>query len=184
MVDRQRLVEALLGLVGAPQCFQGAAPIVGDDSVTGLQPGGAIQRGQGAGMIAEQREAAREIDLCGGIARQELRGTLQRLTGIGEAPEFQAGLSQQMHSLPGIGPLLRDAREQGLGRGEVALTRALDGFAGESVDLLVGEGHARPLAEAGGGAKENGQRKSRRSTGRSEERRVGKECRSRWSPYH
>jgi len=29
-----------------------------------------------------------------------------------------------------------------------------------------------------------GQRPSRRRVWRSEERRVGKECRSRWSPYH
>src|SRR3712207_7286770 len=35
----------------------------------------------------------------------------------------------------------------------------------------------RGLAEAGGG-------RMRRRRDRSEERRVGKECRSRWSPYH
>src|SRR3989442_6910505 len=31
---------------------------------------------------------------------------------------------------------------------------------------------------------ENERASSRRRRGRSEERRVGKECRSRWSPYH
>ena len=30
----------------------------------------------------------------------------------------------------------------------------------------------------------NGYRESPEETDRSEERRVGKECRSRWSPYH
>ena len=33
-------------------------------------------------------------------------------------------------------------------------------------------------------AKGNGKKKILLSNDRSEERRVGKECRSRWSPYH
>src|SRR2546421_12854938 len=33
-------------------------------------------------------------------------------------------------------------------------------------------------------AEESGERKNSRNRQRSEERRVGKECRSRWSPYH
>ena len=39
----------------------------------------------------------------------------------------------------------------------------------------------RRLHDARGGVRS---RVGRRSTARSEERRVGKECRSRWSPYH
>src|ERR1039457_5168822 len=39
-------------------------------------------------------------------------------------------------------------------------------------------------ARSGDRAVEPGSRGSRLFQGRSEERRVGKECRSRWSPYH
>src|SRR5215510_15971046 len=39
-------------------------------------------------------------------------------------------------------------------------------------------GEARPIAAG------SGQVRKREARGRSEERRVGKECRSRWSPYH
>src|SRR3712207_8643558 len=50
------------------------------------------------------------------------------------------------------------------------------------------EGHAPDLARAAvrrpvGGADVEAVERGRRR-GRSEERRVGKECRSRWSPYH
>jgi len=41
---------------------------------------------------------------------------------------------------------------------------------------------AAPLTEVYGAA--DGAVVSRVPAGRSEERRVGKECRSRWSPYH
>ena len=34
------------------------------------------------------------------------------------------------------------------------------------------------------GSKDNKTYQTRRRSSRSEERRVGKECRSRWSPYH
>src|SRR5258707_9694099 len=45
-----------------------------------------------------------------------------------------------------------------------------------NVDRVVG-------GSRGGGA-ERGHGRPRARLGRSEERRVGKECRSRWSPYH
>src|SRR2546430_13648204 len=41
------------------------------------------------------------------------------------------------------------------------------------VDIFVNNGHVYPQVDA-----------IPNSPGRSEERRVGKECRSRWSPYH
>ena len=43
-----------------------------------------------------------------------------------------------------------------------------------------GKGGRKEGRRGKGGGKEGGRRKG----GRSEERRVGKECRSRWSPYH
>ena len=36
----------------------------------------------------------------------------------------------------------------------------------------------------GVGSSKNGRESASKRLGRSEERRVGKECRSRWSPYH
>src|SRR3989449_4851399 len=45
----------------------------------------------------------------------------------------------------------------------------------------VGAGHVRGLRT---GLDRNGPARSARGRQRSEERRVGKECRSRWSPYH
>src|SRR6266850_2002105 len=40
------------------------------------------------------------------------------------------------------------------------------------------------LRNAGGESSVSGRRDAKRCAKRSEERRVGKECRSRWSPYH
>ena len=48
-----------------------------------------------------------------------------------------------------------------------------------------GDGEERPTAEGSGEAEESGGGVDDASQkARSEERRVGKECRSRWSPYH
>src|SRR3712207_7581538 len=47
---------------------------------------------------------------------------------------------------------------------------------GADLGGLDDDGHLRPAAAAGG--------RDRAHHDRSEERRVGKECRSRWSPYH
>src|SRR5216683_3382017 len=52
-----------------------------------------------------------------------------------------------------------------------------------SVDGTGAEAVARLWAKAGSGLR-NGAGTSACVSGRSEERRVGKECRSRWSPYH
>src|SRR3712207_8611355 len=61
----------------------------------------------------------------------------------------------------------------------------LDGKARDGRDPpLEDEGRHSPYSEGGGLHKRLlGERLGRRE-GRSEERRVGKECRSRWSPYH
>src|SRR5215203_68923 len=50
----------------------------------------------------------------------------------------------------------------------------------ESIDNIIGVVHVRDLASA----ETQGSTASLRAMMRSEERRVGKECRSRWSPYH
>ena len=45
-------------------------------------------------------------------------------------------------------------------------------------------GHVEFYNDKGGISKQGSYNKEGDKTGRSEERRVGKECRSRWSPYH
>ena len=58
------------------------------------------------------------------------------------------------------------------------LALTLGGLAGSGAAWAQDEsGPARAAAQAGGAA-------VTLATTRSEERRVGKECRSRWSPYH
>src|SRR5260370_13115862 len=47
-----------------------------------------------------------------------------------------------------------------------------------------GQARGRQGREGGGRSRRAAHRAGDRSAGRSEERRVGKECRSRWSPYH
>ena len=61
-----------------------------------------------------------------------------------------------------------------------AFYQALFGWGAD--DMPMPEGHYTMLQIEGDdiGAIPN----ARRHVGRSEERRVGKECRSRWSPYH
>src|SRR2546422_5096059 len=55
----------------------------------------------------------------------------------------------------------------------------------EIVDLLLLARHAcNPPISRDGLAVVSARRAKRVSSARSEERRVGKECRSRWSPYH
>ena len=162
MIDRQRLVVGALGFVGAAQRLQRAAPVVGDGGVAGLQQRGALERCQRLLVVAQHREAAREIDLGRGILGQELGGALQRLARLGEAAELQPRLAQEIEHLAGIGPRVGHLRQQRLGAGEVAGGRALHGVAGQRLDLEVGKGHARPL-EARTVARA---KKSRRSTGR------------------
>ena len=50
--------------------------------------------------------------------------------------------------------------------------------------ILYAASEARPFAASGGLADVAGSLPKALCAARSEERRVGKECRSRWSPYH
>ena len=58
----------------------------------------------------------------------------------------------------------------------------LQGFQTE-VLAFIDEGEATLLGRSQGDLRRQEEQRSRLSR-RSEERRVGKECRSRWSPYH
>src|SRR5260370_25411887 len=75
----------------------------------------------------------------------------------------------------------------------LSITVFFEGFADEDVDAVARRlqtfqrlhGELRPLLCMSLDNNELLQAEAqRRLTGRSEERRVGKECRSRWSPYH
>ena len=56
------------------------------------------------------------------------------------------------------------------------------GVTEEPLDLL--QGHPALESQGSGCVPEDVRSDVRRDIARSEERRVGKECRSRWSPYH
>ena len=137
MVDRERVVVGLLGLVGAAKRFEGAALVVRDGGTIGRERGRALQRRERFGMGTQHAEAAREIDLRRGLLGQELDGTLERLAGFGEAAELQPHLSQHVQCLARIGSRLDHLREQRFGGGKVAGRGALDRVAGEGIDLLV-----------------------------------------------
>ena len=63
----------------------------------------------------------------------------------------------------------------------LATVEAGNGFSDlEPLRRIIGDARIVSLGEATHGTREFFQLKHRRS----EERRVGKECRSRWSPYH
>src|SRR3712207_7053793 len=59
---------------------------------------------------------------------------------------------------------------------------------GGLIHVPLDEADTAPLLQVDGGKQDHGRHRRkfamRRSPSRSEERRVGKECRSRWSPYH
>ena len=55
---------------------------------------------------------------------------------------------------------------------------------GDELPELTGEQWTALVEISKAGGRLDPDRLSRKTLGRSEERRVGKECRSRWSPYH
>ena len=88
------------------------------------------------------------------------------------------GIGPEEAGTPGVGPDHAEQDAQGGG-----LTRAVG--AEEARDLPGGDAHVQPIQGAGGaGATAKGLGQALNVDDRSEERRVGKECRSRWSPYH
>jgi hypothetical protein len=148
VIDRQRVAVGLLGVRRAPERFEGAALVVGDGRIVGLELAGAVECGQGVRVLAQHHEAAGEIDVGGGFPGQELGCPFQRLARLGEAAELEAGLSEDMHGLPRVGPGLGDLRQERLRPGEVAGGGALHGIARQRLDLEFGERHERRLAEA------------------------------------
>src|SRR2546426_7206902 len=96
----------------------------------------------------------------------------RRLQGIGAV-----AVKNAVHALPmGEGTqedfewLMREIAEGG-GEAFLCETRLIDGLSDEQVQKLFDEARDADY-------------KSIAKDARSEERRVGKECRSRWSPYH
>ena len=108
-------------------------------------------------------------------------------------------VSSSLYSADEAGQLPKEAVQASLGCGNpTALAElrpgevVLDLGSGGGIDVLLSARRVGPTGKAYGLdmtdemlalAREN-QRKSGLANVRSEERRVGKECRSRWSPYH
>ena len=61
---------------------------------------------------------------------------------------------------------------------------SLENFKGQTRDFLPNEDVTKVFAKNATGKTKLYEAFAWLLTGRSEERRVGKECRSRWSPYH
>jgi D-tyrosyl-tRNA(Tyr) deacylase len=107
-----------------------------------------------------------------------MKALLQRVS------EASVTVEDQMVGTIDRGLLVLFCAEQGDGEDEA------DYLARKSANLRIFEDEAgkmnRSVLDAGGGALVVSQFTLHASTkkGRSEERRVGKECRSRWSPYH
>ena len=98
-----------------------------------------------------------------------------------------AHLSDNMNRLAAAGPRLRPMHKAGRLVGNALTVKVRPGdnlMAHKAIDI------AQPrdviVVDAGGDLTQAivGELMMRRAQQRSEERRVGKECRSRWSPYH
>ncbi len=110
-----------------------------DRSISGFELGSAVQRGECGLVPAQPVEAAGQVDVCGRVARQELRCAFERLMRLGKAAELQPGLAEQVEGLAGIGTGLRDLRQQRLRRSEVSRCGAPNCIAGQGLDLGVGK---------------------------------------------
>ena len=64
-----------------------------------------------------------------------------------------------------------------------AKAKTINKYLGNDFVVKSSVGHIRDLPTSGS-SKQASDPKERARQARSEERRVGKECRSRWSPYH
>ena len=82
---------------------------------------------------------------------------------------------------------MRERRVPAAGKGRKKLRRLLrdesSGFSGDAFSGLFQQGDDCLAAGLGAGKGHGGLHLGQHGA-RSEERRVGKECRSRWSPYH
>ena len=108
----------------------------------------------------------------GNIGHGAVAGNVERTDGAGESQGvFGAGAGEHLEQETGKEAV---ARAHGIGH---AHAKAVVGE-----DFAVAEIHRAVLAE--GDADVGGVSVAGEIQLRSEERRVGKECRSRWSPYH
>src|SRR2546430_11723173 len=85
------------------------------------------------------------------------------------------GVAQADHKIIGMHQLSFDLLARG---------KRYDGRAVRAIFAVAGIKHARFELDGRVFARDAGKIAGGRMTARSEERRVGKECRSRWSPYH
>ena len=105
------------------------------------------------------------------------------IVAAGRGHRFGGGLPKQYADLDGA-PVIRRTLQAFLGHAAVDAVvavihdddRALFAAAADGLDLLP------PVA--GGASRQGSVLNGLEAAARSEERRVGKECRSRWSPYH
>ena len=58
MIVVERLVVGAFGVVGTAERLEGAALVVGDRGIAGLQPRGALERIDRRGVLAEMDQAA------------------------------------------------------------------------------------------------------------------------------
>ena len=65
-----------------------------------------------------------------------------------------------------------------------AKVKTIKKFLGSNYDVQASNGHVRDFPKSQFGIDVENDFEPKYITIRSEERRVGKECRSRWSPYH
>src|SRR5258708_15339497 len=122
-------------------------------------------------VLAAKRECLSPAEEMG---RYEIARVLDQLI-LGQGGN-QALHGARRHESKGETPQTLDQRMQPFGR---------DAQLKQSVDSLFTDGrHPGYLSRREQRADTWHRRRPRQSRSRSEERRVGKECRSRWSPYH
>src|SRR3989475_7906790 len=104
---------------------------------------------------------------------------------LGGEPEVAPGvLLDPLEGLPGLlgeHPIQPVAHLENLPRLDLDVTRGAAGATRWLVQQEAGVGEAVAVLAR---HRDEDQRRDARHPPRSEERRVGKECRSRWSPYH
>ena len=125
--------------------------------------------------------------VCGRpIARQTPQQIVDRVLELDEGTRFQV-LAPVVRGRKGeYTELLRELQVKGFSRARVdgVVVRLDEAGSGQTPALKKYEKHNIEVVVDRLAVKESARRRLTDSVVRSEERRVGKECRSRWSPYH